>query len=89
MSGKKGDFSRRELIKTACAAGLGSVLVPLSSFTRTANGSASTQMPEQMIVPTRPFGKTGVDVSMLSLGGVLGMSDQLMFRQAIKMGVTY
>jgi predicted aldo/keto reductase-like oxidoreductase len=46
-------------------------------------------MPEQMVVPARPFGKTGVDVSMLALGGVLGMSDQLMFRQALKMGVTY
>ena len=42
-----------------------------------------------MMVPTRRFGKTGVDVSMLALGGVLGMSDQLVFRQALKMGVTY
>jgi predicted aldo/keto reductase-like oxidoreductase len=92
MSGKKGNLSRRDLIKTACAAGLGSVLVPLSSLTQAAHGahgSASTQMPEQMMVPTRPFGKTGVDVSILALGGVLGMSDQLMFRQALKMGVTY
>jgi predicted aldo/keto reductase-like oxidoreductase len=40
-------------------------------------------------VPTRPFGKTGVNVSILSLGGVLRMSDLLMFRQAMKMGVTY
>jgi hypothetical protein len=46
-------------------------------------------MPEQMMVPTRPFGKTGVDVSSLALGGVLDMSDQLIFRQALKMGVTY
>ena len=37
----------------------------------------------------RPFGKTGVNVSILSLGGVLKPSDQLMFRQAFKMGVTY
>jgi len=89
MSGKKGDFSRRDLIKTACAAGLGSVLAPLSSLARPAQVSASTPMPEQMIVPRRPFGKTGADVSMLALGGVLGVSDQLLFRQAVKMGVTY
>jgi len=89
MSGKKGDFSRRDLIKTACAAGLGSVLAPLSSLARPAQVCASTQMPEQMIVPRRPFGKTGADVSMLALGGVLGVSDQLLFRQAVKMGVTY
>jgi hypothetical protein len=42
-----------------------------------------------MVVPTRPFGKTGANVSILALGGVLNSSDQLVFRQAIKMGVTY
>jgi hypothetical protein len=88
MSGKKGNFSRRDFIKTAGAAGLGSALIPLSALTL-AHGSTSTKVPEQMIVPTRPFGKTGVDVSILSLGGVLKPSDQLVFRQALKMGVTY
>jgi len=88
MSGKKGNFSRRNFIKTAGAAGLGSVLVPLSSLTQ-AHGSSSTKVPEKMIVPTRPFGKTGENVSILSLGGVLKISDQLIFRQAFKLGVTY
>ena len=88
MSGKKGNFSRRDFIKTAGAAGLGSVLVPLSALTP-AHGSSSTKVPEQMIVPRRPFGKTGVDVSILTLGGELKISDQLIFRQAFKMGVTY
>jgi predicted aldo/keto reductase-like oxidoreductase len=88
MSGKKGNFSRRDFIKTAGAAGLGSVLVPLSSLPQ-AHGSSSTKEPEQMIVPRRPFGKTGVDVSILTLGGELKISDQLIFRQAFKMGVTY
>jgi aryl-alcohol dehydrogenase-like predicted oxidoreductase len=53
------------------------------------NGSDTTKVSEPKIVPTRPFGKTGVNVSILSLGGVLGVNDQLMFRQALKMGVTY
>jgi len=88
MSRKEGTFSRRDFIKTAGAASLGSVLVPLSSLTQ-AHGSSSTKASGQMIVPTRPFGRTGVNVSILSLGGVLGMSDQIIFRQAIKMGVTY
>jgi uncharacterized protein len=88
MSGKKGIFSRRDFIKTAGAAGLGSVLAPLSFLTQ-AHGSASMQAPGQMMVPTRPFGKTGVNVSILALGGVLRESDQLIFRQAFKMGVTY
>ncbi len=88
MFGKKGNFSRRDFIKTAGAAGLGSALIPLSAL-KQAHGSTSTMVPEQMMVPTRAYGKTGVDVSILSLGGVLKPSDQLVFRQALKLGVTY
>ncbi len=88
MSGKERNFSRRNFIKTAGAAGLGAALIPLSALTQ-ARGSTSTKVAEQMIVPTRPFGKTGINVPILSLGGVLKPSDQLVFRQAFKMGVTY
>jgi hypothetical protein len=88
MSGEKKILSRREFIKAACAAGLGTALVPLSSSSG-AHADTSTKAPEQMVVPTRPFGKTGVDVSILSLGGVLKDTDQLVFRQAFKSGVTY
>ena len=88
MSSEKGIFSRRDFIKVAGAAGLGSVLVPLSTL-KQAHGTTSTKIAEQIIVPKRPFGKTGVDVSILSLGGVLKSSDLLIFRQALKMGVTY
>jgi predicted aldo/keto reductase-like oxidoreductase len=88
MSDKKTTISRRDFIKRTGAAGIGSALLPVSALTL-AHGSSTTKAPEQMIVPKRPFGKTGVNVSMLSLGGVLKPSDQLMFRQAFKMGVTY
>ena len=88
MSGKKEIISRRDFIKGAGAAGVGAALIPFSSG-RTAHASSSTQTPDQMTVPTRAFGKTGVDVPILALGGVLDMSDQLIFRQAFKMGVTY
>ncbi|MGD8332058.1 MAG: aldo/keto reductase [Desulfobacterales bacterium] len=88
MSGKKRYFSRRDFIKGAGAAGIGSALLPLNALTQ-AHGSSATKASEQMTVPMRPFGKTGVNVSMLSLGGVLKPSDQLVFRQAFKMGVTY
>ncbi len=88
MSGKNGNYSRRDFIKTAGAAGLGSALIPFSNLTQ-AHASSSTNAPEQMKVPTRPFGNTGANVSMLSLGGVLRSSDLLTFRQAFKMGVTY
>jgi aryl-alcohol dehydrogenase-like predicted oxidoreductase len=89
MSAKKASLSRRDLFKTACAAGLGSMLAPLHSTGQTAYAGTSPMISELKVVPTRPFGKTGVDVSMLALGGVLDMSDQLVFRQALKMGVTY
>ena len=88
MANKKKNFSRRDFIKTAGATGLGSVLLPLNSLAQT-KASLSTQVTEQMHVPRRPYGKTGTDVPILSLGGVLKISDQLVFRQAFKMGVTY
>jgi aryl-alcohol dehydrogenase-like predicted oxidoreductase len=88
MSGKNGNLSRRDFIKTAGGAGLGSALIPLSALTQ-AHASSSTNVSGQTRVPTRPFGKTGANVSILSLGGVLRSSDLLIFRQAFKLGVTY
>ena len=88
MSDKTGNFSRRDFIKRAGAAGIGSALIPLSMIS-SARGSTTAEASEPMTVPMRPFGKTGVKVSMLSLGGVLKPSDQLVFRQAFNMGVTY
>jgi hypothetical protein len=44
----------------------------------------------QAVVPTRPFGKTGIDVPILSFGGSLSTSlSTLLLRQAVKWGVTY
>ena len=88
MSDQKEHISRRDFIKSAGATGLGSALIPLSALTL-AHDSASAKVPEPIIVPTRPFGKTGLNVSMLSLGGVLRSSDQIIFKMAFKMGVTY
>ncbi len=45
---------------------------------------------EAMVVPTRPFGKTGVNVSCLSLGGAFDISsNQILMHQALQWGVTY
>lgn len=88
MAEKKDGFSRRGFLKAAGTAGLGAALIPLGAATQT-HGSASKDTNEKVMVPKRAFGKTGVDVSILSLGGVLKSSDQLLFRQAFKMGVTY
>ena len=88
MPKRGGKISRRDFIRTAGAAGLGSVLIPVSASS-TAHGSASSKPSEETTVPTRPFGRTGVNVSILALGGELKPSDQIIFRQAFKMGVTY
>lgn len=87
MPGKQKTVSRRDFIKTGGAFGLGAALAPLGVATTVAGSGAEAS--GRKIVPTRPFGKTGLSVSMLALGGELKMSDQLIFRQALKMGVTY
>jgi predicted aldo/keto reductase-like oxidoreductase len=88
MSKKKADYSRRDFLKTAGAVGLGSMIAPIDNLAH-AKGLYAANESQQNLVPTRPFGKTGVNVSILSLGGVLGMSDIIVFRQAMKMGITY
>ena len=41
-------------------------------------------------VPTRPFGKSGTPVSILSLGGMFDIANNhLMLKQALRWGVTY
>ncbi len=72
--------TRRNFLKTVGTIGAGSMIASVAPVVNAT---------ESQVIPTRPFGKSGVDVSILSLGGVLGMSDLLVFRQAMKMGVTY
>ena len=91
MSDKKRRLSRREWIKGVGVTGLGSLLLSTNVTAATNKGwLASTENENNQIVPTRPFGKTGVDVSMLSLGGMFDIpSNQLLLKQALKWGVTY
>ncbi len=86
MSKKDSESTRRTFLKTIGAMGAGSIVAATAPFV-TAADKVSEKKNEA--VPKRPFGKTGVDVPILSLGGVLKMSDQLVFRMAYKMGVTY
>jgi predicted aldo/keto reductase-like oxidoreductase len=60
----------------------GSLLAPAMPLAEAAD--------EILQVPTRPFGKTGANVSILSLGSTVDIaSNQLMLRQAVQWGVTY
>lgn len=78
----KNEYSRREFLKTTGAVGLGLLA-----------GSAdppSLGAQDTVRVPTRPFGKTGANVAILSMGGMFDIpNNQLMLRQAVKWGVTY
>ena len=80
--------TRRDFLKTIGAVGVGSMLAVTGSPSVASNAVKSTGT-DLKTVPSRPFGKTGVDVSILSLGGVLDTSDLLVFKQAFNMGVTY
>jgi predicted aldo/keto reductase-like oxidoreductase len=76
------NWSRRKFLKAAGVAGLGSAVV---SMTGRVNALENNET-----VPTRAFGKTGEQVSILSLGGTVDTgSNQLMLKQAVKWGVTY
>ncbi len=84
---KQPAFSRRSFLKTAGAAGLGSALAPFGAIP---TASASTPAVDASAVPTRPFGKSGMQVPILSLGGMFDIpSNQTLLKQAIQWGVTY
>jgi hypothetical protein len=80
----KQNFTRRSFLKVAGAFGLGSLLPG-----RTAHAAeAPAAVPGK--VPTRAFGRTGVSVSILSLGGTIDIpGNQLMLKRAVDWGVTY
>lgn len=77
-------ISRRNFLKTAGAGSVGAVIGPRVAQSATNVTNVHTQM------PTRPFGRSGVEVPILSLGGMFDIpNNQLMLKQAIRMGVTY
>ena len=61
--------SRRTFLKTVGAIGAGSMLSSLAPVVDASDGNSSKKTDLQ-IIPTRPFGKSGINVSILSLGGV-------------------
>ena len=83
MTKKETRLSRRNFLKTTGAAGLGAIIAPPLAGLAVSPEKGS-------VVPTRPFGKTGANVSILSLGGMFNIaSNQLLMKQALNWGVTY
>jgi predicted aldo/keto reductase-like oxidoreductase len=85
---KDADLTRREFVATVGLAGLA---------VAGANVTGALAAPEPpspagkaTVVPKRPLGKTGVEVSSLCLGGMFDtINNQLLLKQAMKCGVTY
>ena len=86
MAKNKSSISRRNFLKTAGAVGVGSLLSPLNSISDAQTKPYSKESQPQ-VVPTRSFGKTGVDVPILCLGSAFGRSSDLLLKQSLKMGV--
>jgi predicted aldo/keto reductase-like oxidoreductase len=86
MKKERRSLSRREFLKKTGVLGLGSIVTPLA---RISGYGVNPAIASEMSVPTRPFGRTGVNVSILSLGGMFDtIGNQLLLRQAVKWGVT-
>ena len=79
---EKHNLSRRDFLKATGAASVGSILTAFNSLTE------ASERPRKM--PTRPFGKTGINVPILAFGGSLDTAMSLLvLKQAFKWGVTY
>ena len=86
----KRHWSRRNFIKTAGTACASSVLVPGLAMGAVPDHRDRAWAAAPGQVPKRPFGRSGIAVSMLSLGGMFDIpNNQLMLQQALRLGVTY
>lgn len=84
MTSKNNEYSRRDFFKTAGAAGAGALI---TAHTVKTDAFADDK---NITVPKRPFGKTGITVPILSLGGMFDtMANQIILRLAMQWGVTY
>jgi predicted aldo/keto reductase-like oxidoreductase len=97
MKENQNKINRRNFLKTMGATGLGSVFASSEAITdrddlKTVgpNVPEKTKIPKPPQVPRRTLGKTGVEVSCLSLGGDFSFIDkQIVLRKALQSGVTY
>jgi hypothetical protein len=89
---KENNVSRRDFVKTLGVVGVGSMVGAGQALAQSNTPSAATAptLIKVVKIPTRLFGRTGVPVSMLSLGGIFDIeSNQLVLKQALDWGVNY
>jgi predicted aldo/keto reductase-like oxidoreductase len=92
MKENQHSINRRNFLKTMGAAGLGSVFASADTIAakHPTDDTAKAQKPKSPQMPKRKLGKTGVEVSCLSLGGDFSFIDkQIVLRKAFESGVTY
>jgi uncharacterized protein len=84
---KDNKYTRRDFFKKTGTAGAGVIIAP--NLLKAAD-KAESEPEKNETVPVRPFGKTGVSVPILSLGGGFDMStNQIIVNVAAKRGITY
>jgi predicted aldo/keto reductase-like oxidoreductase len=77
-------FTRRDFVKTVGLAVAGAGVTAAMAAPEAPAAAKAT------IVPKRPLGKTGVDVSILNMGCMFDtINNQLLIKQALKWGVTF
>lgn len=85
-------LSRRGFMAGASLAGLGTLISTnlAGGQTTTSPATAGEAKVGTGQVPLRPFGKTGQEVSILSLGGIFDIvNNQMMLKKALDFGITY
>ena len=92
MSKKQKELSRRDFIKVSSAAGIS--VIGLSAGVQALAKDKPTPAVKPAVeintVPTRMFGKSKIPVSMLSLGGIFDITNNLiMLKKCLDLGVTY
>jgi predicted aldo/keto reductase-like oxidoreductase len=87
---KENNVSRRDFVKALGVAGVGSMVGAAGQALAQTTNAPAAQPATPAKVPTRPFGKTGVQVPMLGLGGMFDITaNQLVLKQALNWGVGY
>jgi predicted aldo/keto reductase-like oxidoreductase len=80
--------NRRDFLKKAAAIGLGAA-VGGTALRRPRQASAQITIPKAPM-PRRPFGRSGIKVSTLSLGGMFDiLNNRLMLAKALEWGIDY
>jgi uncharacterized protein len=92
MATKNSKMDRRTFLKKTGLSSASSLLALSAGLAGSASAALTAQGPDKKNteMPTRVLGKTGVPVSVLSLGGMIDFTtDSILLRMALKMGVTY